>query len=55
MTDMHIIGIYPEEYDGQIADDPYAIGDGIYYDGGLYGLDGGPDHNQGPDDSIPAK
>ncbi|MGW1606577.1 hypothetical protein [Streptomyces eurythermus] len=30
------------------ADDPTAIGDGIYYDGGLYGPTGGPDTN--PDD-----
>jgi hypothetical protein len=25
------------------TDDPLAIGDGIYYDGGMYGPDGGPD------------
>ncbi|WP_278197446.1 hypothetical protein [Streptomyces cylindrosporus] len=34
-----------DDYDSP-TDDTDTIGDGIYYDGGLYGPDGGPDNDQ---------
>ncbi|WP_420032248.1 hypothetical protein ACN2WE_05140 [Streptomyces sp. cg28] len=39
----HRIGIYEDEFPDFYRQDADDIGDGIYYDGGLYGPDGGPD------------
>ncbi|MFJ8929251.1 hypothetical protein ACIRLA_22000 [Streptomyces sp. NPDC102364] len=42
----HLIGIYDDDFDPNAcpADaDDMSVGDGIYYDGGVYGPDGGPD------------